>query len=466
MRFLMSLKNDARGNVLMLTGLSILFLFAVGGAGVDFGRQQLVRMKLQNASDAAAVAAASLPDSTSDTQRRAVALRYYNLNFPSSYLGVARPTPNIQVAGQIIVDASAGFDANFVSNVGVPRLEAQGRTAVDRVATQASIYDVILVMDTSGSMSNLTTAPNFAPLGRNEIANARNLARLKCRDQVRDRLSWFCEKRNGYLDKVQMGDGSTKSYSSSTICNANAPTDYCNLVSDDAMRKVGDGSFNGFALTGNTRLNALRFIARDFVTRILDEGDPANRMGIVLWADKVVGQRELTNNKSLLNTEITNMAANNGTNPYLAIVQAVTLGRNFAANHIKAVVLLSDGKPTQRGDIDYTKTQKTPQGEKYVDSSGCDGENFCAPAANQTLPLCTQLKNSGVQVYTVGFLNPTDGEFVNEPGSYDRAVSFLRSCASVDGDGAPRYYTAQDGEQLNQAFDQILSSLGRIRISQ
>lgn len=464
MRSLIALKTDQRGNVLMLTGLAILILFAVAGAGVDFGRQQLVRMKLQNASDAAAIAAASLPESTSAEQRRAVALRYYNLNFPSTYLGVVRPTPNIQVGGQIIVDASTSFETNFVSNVDVNRLEAQGRTVVDRATQAASIYDVILVMDNSGSMGFETTAPNFAMLNSSEERNTRNIFELICRQQETDYLGWFC---NFSPANVPNGTGGTRSYTSvnSSTCRLQAPQNYCSNVVSGLRRIVGSGqnvtTIHGFGLTGNSRLNALRYVARNFVTRILEEGDPGSRIGIVRWADTVVQSRPLTNNTSLIRADLTNMTANGGTNPYLAMSQAAAYGSSFATNHIKAVVLLTDGKPTQLGDVDYSK-----RNGPFEDPFRCDGEKFCPSSANQTLPICTQLKNNGVQIYTVGFLNPNDREFQIEPGSYDRAVEFLRSCASVDGEGNPRFYTAQDGAQLDEAFSQILTSLGRIRISQ
>lgn len=448
MRLIRKFNHDARGSVLMLTGLAILILFAVAGAGVDFGRQQLVRMKLQNASDAAAVAAASMPESTTVEQRRQVALRYYNLNFPSSYLGVARPSPLIEIGNQITVDASATLATNFIANVGVNQLESQGRTVVDRAEERNSVYDVLLVMDNSGSMADITTAPAFAELSHSEAQNARNLFVLKCRAQEADKFAAFCNVSNTQT----MADGRRIAYGSPDLCRNNAPINFCDSYVDGPNPSA---VLSGYGFTGNTRLNALRAVARNFIERIIDDGEPGSRIGIVNWNREILQTRPLTENANQLRQDITNMAAYEGTNPYLAMQEVVAQSRDFANNHIKAVVLLTDGKPTQVGPRSYSRYP-------YTDLAGCNGMDFCQPAVSQTTPICTQLKNSGVQVYTIGFFSTSD----MSASDFSRSETFLRSCASVDADGNPRYYRAPTGAELDQAFTQILTSLGRIRISQ
>ena len=461
MRIIHALQRDRGGNVLMLTGLAVLFLFAMAGAGVDFGRQQLVRMKLQNASDAAAIAAASMPESTSEAQRRAVALRYYNLNYPTSYLGVARPTPTISVTDPITVQATSSFNTNFLAGLGLPQMESQSLARVNRAQSASSVYDVILVMDNSGSMGFGTTAPNFAVLNQSQTTATRNLFELICRAQETNYLNYFCTFRR---QNVPNGTGGTRSYNSTPNCRAQAPTNYCRAITS-GFRRAGaaqDGSdILGFGLNVNSRLNALRFVAGNFITRIIDEGDPGSRIAIVRWADRVLQSRDLTNNTTLLRADIANMAANGATNPVRAMQQAVTYAQGFAPDHIKAVVFMTDGKPTLTGDVNYAN-----ESGPFIDTDSCNGIDFCTPAVTQTNALCTQLKNAGVQLYTVGFLDPNDAEFTAAPGDYNRAVSFLRDCASVDGEGNPRAFTAQNGAELEQAFTQILSSLGKIRIAQ
>lgn len=447
MRWIQKLKQDTGGNVLMLTGLAILFLFAMAGAGVDFGRQQLVRMKLQNASDAAAVAAASMPASVSAEQRRAVALRYYNLNFPTTYLGVPRPTPNIQIGEQIIVDASTSFNANFVSNVGVQELQSQGRTVVDRSAPEATVYDVILVMDNSRSMAEATTAPTFAYTPQNMLINSRALKIPTCETEMR-RSNAGCQAGLYY-----MADQVTLRPFSQNNCQFEYPRQWCSFVSNNSTA-IKSGIPNagkeiyGFGFLGNNRLNALRHVALNFVSRIIDDGEPGSRIALIPWSDNVGFTQPLTSNTNTLREAINRMGAWGATAPVPAMQQAISFGNDFNARHVKAVVFMSDGKPTAQS------------------GTSCNGTTYCPSAVNSTLPLCTQLKNAGVQVYTVGFLNPSDSEFAGRPQDFQNAQNFLRNCASVDAEGNPRYYGAQNGAELELAFTQILTSLGRIRISQ
>jgi len=145
-----NLLRDGRGSVLILVGLGILVLVGLAGAGIDLGRQQIVSSKLQSASDAAAIAAGSAPAG----QEIQTAQRYFNLNFPDSYLGVARPTPTItQTANGTTVAASAPVPTLFLRLLGVTTTTAAGRTGTESGSTtNTQKFDVILVMDNSGSM--------------------------------------------------------------------------------------------------------------------------------------------------------------------------------------------------------------------------------------------------------------------------------------------------------------------------
>ncbi|MFN8972995.1 MAG: vWA domain-containing protein [Alphaproteobacteria bacterium] len=146
-----NLLRDGRGSVLILVGLGILVLVGLAGAGIDLGRQQIVSSKLQSASDAAAIAAGSAPAG----QEIQTAQRYFNLNFPDGYLGVARPTPTItQTANGTTVAASAPVPTLFLRLLGVTTTTAAGRTGTESGSTtNTQKFDVILVMDNSGSMA-------------------------------------------------------------------------------------------------------------------------------------------------------------------------------------------------------------------------------------------------------------------------------------------------------------------------
>jgi hypothetical protein len=145
-----NLLRDRRGSVLILIGLGLVMLIGLAGAGIDLGRQQIVSNKLQSACDAAAIAAGS----ATAGQEIDTAQRYFNLNFPDGYLGVARPTPTITPgANGISVAASASVPTLFMRLLGVTTTTAVGSTGTAGATSNWQKFDVILVMDNSGSMA-------------------------------------------------------------------------------------------------------------------------------------------------------------------------------------------------------------------------------------------------------------------------------------------------------------------------
>lgn len=156
---LLALFSDRRGSVMITTGLAIVFLVGIAGAAIDLGQQQLLRARTQQASDAAALAAAGLA-SKGDPQQ--IALRYFNLNFSQSYMGVQRPMPAINVGPSTIsVTASNTLKNNFVNNIGLNSVSAGGKTTVAIASEEKSAaldFDVAAVIDESGSTGARSTS--------------------------------------------------------------------------------------------------------------------------------------------------------------------------------------------------------------------------------------------------------------------------------------------------------------------
>jgi hypothetical protein len=68
------------------------------------------------------------------------------------------------------------------------------------------------------------------------------------------------------------------------------------------------------------------------------------------------------------------------------------------------------------------------------------------------LSICTGMKNAGIDVYTIGF----------ELGNNNTAKNMLRSCAS----DSSKFYEANDGDALRQAFRDVALQLAKLRLSQ
>jgi len=283
-QFLKSFVRQQQGSVLIITGLSFLVLLAVGGAAIDLGRQQLVRAKLQQASDAAAVAAATLSDDATNGERSAAASRYFALNFPDGYLGVSRPVPAVSVsASSISVIANAPLNTRFIGFVGVDQITSSGITRINRdTVTTSSKYDLVFVMDASGSME------------------ARDVGNV------------------GILNP-----------------DAGAPCIPYNPVN---FNPAGACPTNG-----NTRMNAMRSAAVTVTTNLLQPNTSDSRIGAVTWSDAVVRQQPLSGDFQTVRTFLGRMVSYAGTNSTSGLQAARTMSAGFRDDAVKSVVLLTDG---------------------------------------------------------------------------------------------------------------------------
>lgn len=157
-RFLGRLARETRGNVAMIFGLSLPVLILMTVGGVDIHRASTVRVNLQDALDAATLAAARSPYSDADNiQRVGMAALKANLNaYPDVILREADTTFVLQ--DEEIVVASAKVDVKtLVANIFLPPygqflddyVQVGAHSEVNRATKD---IEVSLVLDITGSM--------------------------------------------------------------------------------------------------------------------------------------------------------------------------------------------------------------------------------------------------------------------------------------------------------------------------
>lgn len=137
------------GNVMLIFALSALAIIGSVGVAVDIGRSQMVQAKLQNAVDAAGLAAGATL-STSDLT--AVATKYINLNFAQNNLGarLGAVTATANADNSIItVTASATVATTFTKMFNRNEVVVDARSEITR-ASQG--MEVAMVLDITGSM--------------------------------------------------------------------------------------------------------------------------------------------------------------------------------------------------------------------------------------------------------------------------------------------------------------------------
>lgn len=153
------LAGDVRGNVAMLFGLSLPVLILMTFGGVDIHRMSTVRVNLQDALDAAALAAARSPyTADADLQRVGLAALKANLQaYPNVTL--EEDQTSFTLSGDDVVVADARVQVKtLVANIFLPPygqlmddyLPVGSHSEVDRSSRN---IEVALVMDVTGSMA-------------------------------------------------------------------------------------------------------------------------------------------------------------------------------------------------------------------------------------------------------------------------------------------------------------------------
>lgn len=403
--------KDAGGNVLMITGLAFLVLIIAAGMGIDFGRQQLLRVRMQQSSDAAALAAGAAP---AGIDKQQTANRYFNLNFTPSYLGFDRPAPSVNVGTNVTVETSGKLATAMMGYNGVKDMNASGRSVVGADTVNANqSYDVILVMDNSASMDT-------TDVGSSDTLNADSGA--PCRNWL------FFVPGN-------------------QVC----------------------------AVNGTTRMNALRYSAVHLTQQLLNPNRAHSRVGAITWStvNEELQTTPLTEDYNTIRSFLGQMISFESTNSTTGMGAAQTMANNFRPDSVRAIVLLTDGFNTMASTFQsqiqdnaqpcHSDASKVCPKDQY----GCDGAagaaDICTRTNIQTLPICTNFKDHGVLVYTIAFGKAA----VSDPNA---AVvrDFLANCASgTPGSNENQYFfIAPDADTLDNAFKAIITSIGKIRIKE
>lgn len=397
---------DNTGSILILTGLTLLFLFAIGGAGYDLGRQQLVKQRMQQAGDAAALAGASLPSGTTDDERRAVATAFFLLNYPESYLGVARPTPGITITDStyITVTSASTVPTAFVVNFDITTLDVAAKS-VAQIKQNLNKIDLILAMDNSNSMNSMDVgATNFL---------------------------------DGYLPDML----------TACVAEFSNPLQVAALGFDYSPYCVYPYAFptTDWGFFGPTRINALRYAADKLADSFLNPNpnDGDHRLAIVKWDNMLIGFSDFSTDYPAIRTELMRMLAGANTNSAIGMAKALDLSEGFRPDAVHVVVLLTDGINSMN-DLNIAET---------------------ILINDATIAVCNMLKaQPRTLVYTVAFgtvvEDPIVRQFLSDCATGPNGTDTPKPNENL------YFYSAADADALNDAFARILSSLRKVRIVQ
>lgn len=145
------LRRDRRGSVAVFLGVALVPLVAAIGIGVDSARGYLVRSRLSQSLDSAALAGGRV---MFETYRDDDVKMYFKSNFPNGYLGatVGEPIITSNADNEILtVKATATLPATFMRIFGKSSISV---TASAQITRTNRGMELALVLDNTGSMSS------------------------------------------------------------------------------------------------------------------------------------------------------------------------------------------------------------------------------------------------------------------------------------------------------------------------
>jgi hypothetical protein len=116
----------------------------------------------------------------------------------------------------------------------------------------------------------------------------------------------------------------------------------------------------------------------------------------------------------------------------------------------KIVILMTDGAFNTtycNGVISQDALSGSGNASDHINCNAPNGDAF-----EQAADLCTEIKDAGIIIYTVGF----------DVGSDTSVQNFMRNCAS----STSNYYLASNGTALRAAFVAIAQDINSLRLTE
>lgn len=140
--------REKSGAIAIMFGIMAPVLIGVVGMSLDYSQAYLVKQRLAQALDAAALAAVASSTDESDINQKV--RDFLNANYPSDEIGVVYEPTVVIIGDEVRVTATANYGTMFLSVFGIDNIEVDAATTVLR---EVQGIEVVLVMDNTGSMS-------------------------------------------------------------------------------------------------------------------------------------------------------------------------------------------------------------------------------------------------------------------------------------------------------------------------
>ena len=447
------LRRDERGAVLLIFTIFLVPLLAVTAVSIDLSRVLVIKQKLANAADAAALAVGTQPSLTVP-EATLKAEAFIRAHYPSAYFGGAFKSFQVFVSPtQVNVSVTASIPTTFLQVLNVSTLDVTANAEVVRAQRK---LEVALVLDRTGSMTG------------QKIADLRAAA-----SDLVDIVVWDNQTENyyakvalvpyaagvnvgGYADQVRgpvnlltcLQDipgcllfvftnavGSLRSYTlSDCVSERTGAEAYTDAAPNVAFVGRNYPSTNNPCPSDTILpLSSDKDLLKSRINALQASGSTAGQIGTA-W-----GWYMLSPNFGYLWPQASRPA------PYGELATLDAWGRSVLQ---KIVVLMTDGE-FNTSYCNGVISRDSPNGSgAAADHINCDAPN--GNSILQTDNLCANMKAAGVTVFTVGFA-------LTEP----TAVGVMGRCAT----DTTHAYLASNGNELRGAFRDIASRIVSLKLT-
>ena len=506
--FLSRLRRDSRGNTLAMAAAALVPIAGMIGSGLDMSRAYMAQAKLQNACDAAALAARrDMAGTVFDSDVRAEGERFFDFNFPSTTMNAQNVTRTVSQStsesSTVQVTASADIPTSVMALFGQDFISI----SVSCDANQDyGNNDIMVVLDVTGSMNSAPSTGGSSKISRlrnGAIGLYRALAgtpntrtrygiipysmsvnvarRLRNRDILRD--TYYLKCTGTYTPESgdpTDGDCSNNTYNLQAVhINNSQWASSGNTTGQNirAFRQSGNGCVEERPSAGNSDhpIAIAKEVSQDDIDLIARNGNDRTRQ----WGrydaieqqahDYDVCPAEATR----LRTYGNETGFQNAINAATATVTGNTyhdLGIIWAARFLSSTGMYASSNPTEWNGIPVSKHivfltdgQMCPEDDAYTSFGVEDDENRIYGGATpiygcgdatlrglhtaRFLSACSTAKSMGMTIWVIAF-DVTD-------------TADIEPCATSAG----HFYTS-DGTDLEQVFERIGAGIGRLRLTQ
>jgi len=408
---------DRRGSYAVIFAIAIVPMLIAIGAAIDISQAFFVKQRMTKALDAAGLAIGGTVG-LNNAQLQAMAQSYFDANYPANKIGVPGEV-TVSQSGQVVsLTANASMKTSVMGIVGIDEMNIEASSQITKMGKK---LEVVLVLDTTGSMAQNSKLTTLKTAAKNLIATVSAAAATP--GDVKVSIVPFAVDVNvGTANKTANWIKWQWTTSKTQTCTGSGRNRTCT-----------DRAYN---ISSNSWLGCV--IDRDQNYDIGVEVPVTSNTATLYPADnddcKPVPLMPLSSDWTALNNKINGLVASGNTNTTIGLVWGWTMLTSGAtlstaaeadAKRLnKAIVFLTDGDNTENR---FTTSQSS------IDS--------------RTAALCTKIKATGILIYTIRVM--------------DGNATLLRNCAT----DPSMYYSVTAASQLTDVFNSIAQALSNLRIS-